>query len=377
MTIYTTGIGIQNKYLYNSNKRWIYDKLSLLKQINNWSTNIPWIKPFYAMKSNPSLSILKTLLSHNFKIGFDVASQKELKTALKLTNVNNIIYTNPFSIPHERLHTMSQQPMLKVIDTISELYTIIKYNIKHHILIRVVSGITSANCNFDLKFGATIKEAMQIILEARKHSVLIKGISFHIGSGGEFSRSDSYKKSYNTVIPLLEMIMDNKEKFIIDDKEQPILNFGGGLLSNTNLEEALGWTKKLPYNMIAEPGRYFSEPSYHLYVQVIGKTRRGIYLDNGVYHELNVFHRDYWKFPNLSYVINDNIDKVSSYDEIMVFGPTCDNYDTLGICKLPKDLKVGDWIFLPNMGAYTKSGMVEFNGIKGASSKGASFKGTM
>ena len=76
---------------------------------------------------------------------------------------------------------MSQQPMLKVIDTISELYTIIKYNIKHHILIRVVSGITSANCNFDLKFGATIKEAMQIILEARKHSVLIKGISFHIG----------------------------------------------------------------------------------------------------------------------------------------------------------------------------------------------------
>ena len=125
--------------------------------------------------------------------------------------------------------------------------------------------------------------------------------------------------------------------------------------------------------MIAEPCRYFSEPSYHLYVQVIAKTRRGIYLDNGVYHELNVYHRDYWKFPHLSYVINDNINnrninKISLYEEIMVFGPTCDNYDTLGICKLPKDLKVSDWIFLPNMGAYTKSGMVEFNGIQGASS---------
>ena len=193
------------------------------------------------MKSNPSLHILKTLLSHNFKIGLDVASQKELKTALKLTDVNNIIYTNPFSIPHEQLHTMSQQPMLKVIDSISELYTLIKNNIKHPIIIRIVSGITLAKCNFDLKFGATIEQAIQIIITERRHLFQIKGISFHIGSGGEFSRSDSYKKSYNAVIPLLEMIKNNKEK--------PILNFGGGLLFNTNLEEALGWTKKLPYNI--------------------------------------------------------------------------------------------------------------------------------
>jgi ornithine decarboxylase len=360
MTIYTTCIGIQNKFIY-SNKRWVYDNLSLVKQINNWSTNIPWIKPFYAIKSNPSLHILKTLLSHNFKIGLDVASQKELKIALKITNINNIIYTNPLSILNEPLHFISNKPMLKVIDSVSELNNIIKCNIKHHILIRVVSGITLANCKFDLKFGATIDEAIKIILEARKHSIQIKGISFHIGSGGEFSRSESYKKTYKTVIPLLENIRNNYEN--------PILNFGGGLLFNTNLEEALGWTKNLPYNMIAEPGRYFSEPAYHLFVQVIGKTRRGIYLDNGVYHELNVYHRDYWKFPSLSYFINNNINNVTDYEEIMVFGPTCDNYDNLGICKLPKNLNVGDWIFLPNMGAYTKSGMVEFNGIKGASSK--------
>jgi diaminopimelate decarboxylase len=40
----------------------------------------------------------------------------------------------------------------------------------------------------------------------------------------------------------------------------------------------------------------------------------------------------------------------------------------LGKQLLPVDIDVGDWILLPNMGAYTNAGMVEFNGIRGASS---------
>ena len=53
-----------------------------------------------------------------------------------------------------------------------------------------------------------------------------------------------------------------------------------------------------------------------------------------------------------------------------VFGPTCESYDTLGDCALPKELEIGDWIFLPNMDAYSSAGKVDFNGICGASSFG-------
>jgi diaminopimelate decarboxylase len=35
---------------------------------------------------------------------------------------------------------------------------------------------------------------------------------------------------------------------------------------------------------------------------------------------------------------------------------------------MPTDIKVGDWILLTNMGAYTNAGAIEFNGIKSASS---------
>ena len=59
--------------------------------------------------------------------------------------------------------------------------------------------------------------------------------------------------------------------------------------------------------------------------------------------------------------------KINNYKSEIVFGPTCDSFDTIGEQLLPNDIKVGDWIFLPNMGAYTNAGMVEFNGIRGAS----------
>ncbi len=146
------------------------------------------------------------------------------------------------------------------------------------------------------------------------------------------------------------------------------------MLHNTDLEDALGWTKNLPYKIIAELGRYYSEPSYHLATQIVSKTERGIFLDNGVYHELNVYHRDHWIFPELTHYYDDttgliNEINVDEYTNIKIFGPTCDSYDTINECKFPLNYEVGDWIFLNNMGAYTSAGKVDFNGIKGASSE--------
>ena len=198
---------------------------------------------------------------------------------------------------------------------------------------------------------------------AKKNNYQIKGISFHIGSGGDFNRKDAYIKAFNYSKPILDEI---KEIFSI---EKPILNIGGGLLPNTNLYETLGWTQDLinKYEIIAEPGRYFSEPCYHLACQVICKNKRGIFLDNGIYQELNVYHRDHWNFPKISYLIdNKNITKlnVEDLEEKEIFGPTCDNYDTINLCKIPKNININDWIFFPNMGAYTSAGSTEFNGIK-------------
>lgn len=364
MKIYTSLLGINVSLNSKTQPRWIYDKSALLHQADTWSTQIPWIKPFYAVKSNPLPYILNDLVQHkvnNFQIGLDVASLKETNVALMYTTLENTIYTNPHTNPHDIKEDFKFN--IKVVDSLCELELLHKYNIKCPILIRINSGVTIANINLNSKFGATREEAYDIVKLANKYGYVIKGLSFHIGSGGTFSRKEAFKNAYYVnALPVLNFIeLFNDEKLI--------LNIGGGFLYDTDLNDALGWTKDLPYTMIAEPGRYFSEPSHNLLVQVIAKTSKGIFIDNGVYHELNCYHRDHWTMPRLTYCIhNGQVQNIHNYKTEIIFGPTCDSFDTLGKQLLPIDIEVGDCILLPNMGAYTNAGMVEFNGIRGASS---------
>lgn len=335
--------------------RWIFDKPKLLHQIHNWESKLPYIKPYYALKSNPSEEIIKTL--SEFNIGFDAASTKEILLAKKYSN--DVIYTNPHTILHEGTSYLNDM-RFKIVDDIGEID-----NLKNvDILIRMNSCIETANCKFDSKFGCTQEEAFEIIKYANKCNLKVCGISFHIGSGGVHNRKLAYLTAYNYAVPVLEYL---KNKY----SEKPILDIGGGLLSDTDLIETLSWTKYIPYEIIAEPGRYYSEPSYHLFTQIISKTKRGMFLDNGVYHELNIYHRDHWKFPLLTHYYDSEsktINKITEYENIQIFGPTCDSYDTLHYSKLPKKFDAGDWIFLENMGAYTSAGSCDFNGILSASS---------
>jgi len=204
-----------------------------------------------------------------------------------------------------------------------------------------------------------------LIKYAEKNNLKIKGISFHIGSGGNFSRKDAYFKAIEYAKPILDYLKDNLKN------ELPILDIGGGLLYNTNLDDALGWTKELDYSIISELGRYYAEPSYHLGVQIISDTERGIFLDNGVYNELHVYLCDHWTFPEITHyydTVTEKLEEIKEYKNVVIYGPTCDSYDTINECKFPMEYDVGDWIFINNMGAYTSVCKTDFNGIKSASS---------
>lgn len=363
----------KDKLHFSSNNRYFFDKSALIKQIKKWDNTLPWIQPFYAIKANPCNEMIKTMMNPeiclNNAIGLDSASVGELHLALKYTNLSkNIIYTNPHIIPHEKNNMSELLPKInvKVVDNLCELKKIIEYEIKTEILIRLISNIYIATIPFDTKFGCTIEEAFEIIEYANKHNIKIKGISFHIGSGGDFSRKDAYQIAIQYAEPVLKHLENNLKD------EKPILDIGGGLLYDTNLEEALGWTKEFSekYTMISELGRYYAEPSYHLAVQLIGQTKRGIYLDNGLYHELNVYNWEKWRLPKLTHYYdtnNETIEEVKEFNKIKIFGPTCDSMDTINECEFPNEFEIGDWIFLHNMGAYTSAGKVDFNGIKGAS----------
>ena len=297
--------------------------------METWNKSLPWIKPYYAMKANPLPELLATLMSDG-KVGIDVASLQETKTALNYTNKDNIIYTNPHMIPYEITSIKNADIPIKVVDSICEMKKLVDNNFFPDVLIRLQSNIHDADCTFDSKFGCDTKEATSIMEYANNNNIRICGVSFHIGSGGTFNRNIAYKKAI--------LYAEN----ILDKIENPILDIGGGLLYDTDLEQALGWTKSLPYRIIAEPGRYYAEPAYHLKVQVIGKTNRGIFLDNGIYQELNVYHRDHWQFPILTHYYDHEtgmIEEINKYTKFDVFGPTCDSYDVIQSVLFPSDIQ--------------------------------------
>jgi hypothetical protein len=54
----------------------LYNPTEAMRKLNNWNAALPWIKPHYAVKSNPAMPLLNDLQAQN--IGFDCASRTEL-----------------------------------------------------------------------------------------------------------------------------------------------------------------------------------------------------------------------------------------------------------------------------------------------------------
>ena len=72
----------------------IFNEAEMLRKLNKWNRLLPWIRPYYAMKSNPASYIIKTLAKNG--AGLDCASKGEIKEAFKYgVSPDDIVYSNP------------------------------------------------------------------------------------------------------------------------------------------------------------------------------------------------------------------------------------------------------------------------------------------
>ncbi|HEX8011100.1 MAG TPA: hypothetical protein VF814_09220 [Casimicrobiaceae bacterium] len=120
----------------------------------------------------------------------------------------------------------------------------------------------------------------------------------------------------------------------------------------------------LPENMrvMAKPGRYLVSDSAWLVARVTGTASRHgtrwVYLDAGAYHGLME------ALGELDYDIRT--DRQDGEIPCTVAGPTCDATDVIARDKLlPEDLREGDYVYIPNAGAYTTVYAARFNGFPG------------
>lgn len=341
---------------------------ALHQKINLWRSNFPSVTPYYAVKSNPDKQFLKWM--NDKDLGFDCASSGEIADVLNISNKNSnkIIFANPTKNPSEIKFAIESKIKQTTFDSETELKKLVNLGWKDGLILRVRVDESGSNQPFSSKFGAPPEWIPNILKVASKLGILLDGLSFHIGSDCKNSTTHA-----NGLLYCYNVIQNYQTSF---RKDKLTIDIGGGFLgdndrifSETSFHISRNKLFKVAgrdINYIAEPGRFFCTTPFQLYVPVIAKRKR---LDG---------------FPGFAYTINESI--YSSFSGVpfdgfkpkfevcsehkpkiyksIIFGRTCDSQDVISKNIDLPELNVGDYLRVPNIGAYSSASSSTFNGFE-------------
>jgi len=367
---------IINNYLSDNQSEqafYIIDLGSIANAYTNWTSLIPDVKPYYAIKCNPNPVLIETLAS--LGANFDCASENEIKMVIEITNdPTRIIFANPCKMTSQIRYARANDVDLMTFDCEEELYKIKLYHPYAKLILRLAVNESNSLCKFNVKFGCTIDQVEVLLTIAKTLKLDVAGFSFHVGSGCLSAES------------FYDAIRDCKTATNIATKLDisiRIIDIGGGFPGvdtsvsfasiaeriNASIDEHFGEElKNKSIQFIAEPGRYFVQKSHTLVLNVIGKKikinedREKVivyYLNDGIYGSFNCIYFDHGK-P----IISPFNERDGQLYKSILFGPTCDSIDLIsGDIMLP-ELAIGEWVYVENFGAYTLASSSGFNGFK-------------
>jgi ornithine decarboxylase len=344
----------------------------IIKKVNLWNKLFEGISIMYAVKSNPDNVICKLLAQ--LGVGFDVASENELKSVKNIVEPNRIIYANPVKQTKSISYARSIDVDLLVVDCENELYKIILYHPHAQILVRIKVDDSGSLCKFSSKFGIDKSEVPTLLKLAKSMSLNVVGVCFHIGSG--CFNAEKYYDALRDVSEVFEMAKDVGFEF-------NTIDLGGGMPAdlceeNMKLLKDMSENVKMGLNdffgdtkyslrLLAEPGRYIVGSSHTFVIDVVGKKRQkdcngvekiSYTLNDGLYASFNCITYDHQKPVIIPYNNRDEKKYPSS-----VKGCTCDSIDVISNDILLPELEVGDLLYVQNFGAYTRASSSSFNGF--------------
>ncbi|CAF1027271.1 unnamed protein product [Adineta ricciae] len=337
-----------------------------------WITSMPRVAPHYAVKCNDDTNVIK-LLAH-LGACFDCASKGEIKKVMDLgVSADRIIYANPCKQSSYVRYAKEVGVDTMTFDNEQELMKIKQIYPNAKLVLRLVTDDSNAVCRFSMKFGADMNTARRLLEKAQEIDMEITGVSFHCGSGQMTS------KAFVDAIQNARVIMNYGQKLGFNMK---LLDIGGGFPGNSGTEEYFGeiavavnraldehFPTEENVRIIAEPGRYYVASAYSLATNVIasremvdaesGETKYMYYINDGVYGSFNCVLYDHYVPEPCFLPQNESNEKFTS----SIWGPTCDGLDCIHTSiQIPK-LNIEDWVLWKNMGAYTISAAVQFNGL--------------
>ncbi|EKX36633.1 hypothetical protein GUITHDRAFT_78760 [Guillardia theta CCMP2712] len=359
---------------------YIVDLTTVLTKLDDWKTLMPRVKPFYAMKCNNDGIICKMLCDAG--CGFDCASKAEIEAALQFGVLpDHIIYANPCKQESMLRYARSVGVKKMTADNVEELHKIANCFPEAKVVLRIAVDDSKSVCRFNSKFGAAQHEWDVLLRTAKALDLDVAGFSFHVGSGcGDL-------KPFADAVAAARDAFDQAEAYGFSPS---ILDCGGGFPGTNDgafsfhevastISNAIDhfFPPSCGVQIIAEPGRYMVAASHTYSVSVIAKRQLtaaqladkevrdsntpevALYINDGCYGSFNCIVFDHA-------IITPKVLGTKSalpFDTpSKLFGPTCDSIDVVMPCTLLPQLDIGDWIWFPNMGAYTRCAASRFNG---------------
>jgi ornithine decarboxylase len=329
--------------------------------------HLPGVGIYYAMKCNPNLEIMKTVLECGGR--FEVSSANEMKKAIIVgADPKNILFSNPVKTLDDIKAAYQAGVKYFAFDSYSEVDKLAKGAPGTKVYVRISIPVRKSVVASEGKFGVAIDYAKDLMLYAKKMGLKTYGISFHVGSQMLDNESWGYAIQHSAkLIDLLE-----KSHIQIE-----MLDIGGGFpahyqdVNRDNIDRIANkilkaLKKYIPEDIIvvAEPGRYLVADSGVMVGTVIGTAERfdkkWLHLDVGANNGL----MEAMQTGNtLEYPVSDS-KKSEGKDFFVLTGPTCDSQDTIMFNALvSSNIEIGDRIYIECAGAYTTAMSENFNGF--------------
>lgn len=359
---------VKDKDEYDEEPFYIVDLDKVAEQYTKWVEYLPNIQPFFAVKSNPDNIIINMLA--RLGCNFDCASKNELRNALSITNnPDRIIFANPCKVSSHIIYARENNISKMTFDCLEELDKIHTIYPDAQIILRICVDDTNSKCKFNSKFGCPLHNIPSIFERIKSLQMNLVGFSFHVGSGCSDPRSfynaikdcaviHKLSKDYGFNISLIDIGggfpgVDKNIKFadICENINEAIADFFAYETANNTIK------------FIAEPGRYFTEATHTLVINVIAKKKEDnvikYYLNDGVYGSFNCINYDH-QTPELIPLLPRYAKKYNT----TFFGPTCDSLDCIYKEIQYQELNIGDWLYVRNFGSYTIAPSSSFNGFE-------------
>jgi diaminopimelate decarboxylase len=312
---------------------YVYDSAVIRRQIERVRrafARLPF-RPFYAMKANSALAILRLIHQHGF--GADAVSPGEIYLARAAGFAAEEIWFTCSNVSDDDLRAIGDPRIVINLNSMSEADRILSLGLENPVALRVNPDVGAGHhsdvvtAGGGVKFGIDLAEVEQarIILEDAGRNVV--GLHAHIGSG-----VDDLAPLLESARRLLELTTAFRNLRFLNlgggiyvpyqpgEREFPIDEYGAEL---TTLAERLLRARDL--TAILEPGRYVVAQSGFLLARVTAKRISGgiwwIGCDTGFNHLVRPS-----KYGAYHHIVNA-VRRGGPPEELVVAGNLCESGD--------------------------------------------------